>query len=43
MAIQFKEIRQVLALKPVTSGQKPLTDCGQNRPLTTIFFLVIGV
>lgn len=24
------------ALKPATIGQKFLTDCGQNRPLTTI-------
>lgn len=24
------------ALKPATSGQKPLTDCGQNRTLTTV-------
>ena len=24
------------ALKPATIGQKLLTDCGQNRPLTTI-------
>ena len=24
------------ALKPATTGQKLLTDCGQNRPLTTI-------
>ena len=23
------------ALKPATTGQKLLTDCGQNRPLTT--------
>ena len=23
------------ALKPATIGQKLLTDCGQNRPLTT--------
>lgn len=23
------------ALKPATIGQKFLTDCGQNRPLTT--------
>lgn len=26
------------ALKPATIGQKFLTDCGQNRPLTTIYF-----
>ena len=25
------------ALKPATIGQKFLTDCGQNRPLTTIY------
>ena len=25
------------ALKPATIGQKFLTDCGQNRPLTTLF------
>lgn len=24
------------ALKPATIGQKLLTDCGQNRPLTTM-------
>lgn len=24
------------ALKPATIGQKFLTDCGQNRPLTTL-------
>ena len=24
------------ALKPATIGQKFLTDCGQNRPLTTM-------
>ena len=24
------------ALKPATIGQKLLTDCGQNRPLTTL-------
>ena len=24
------------ALKPATIGQKFLTDCGQNRPLTTV-------
>ena len=24
------------ALKPATIGQKLLTDCGQNRPLTTV-------
>ena len=26
------------ALKPATIGQKFLTDCGQNRPLTTITY-----
>ena len=25
------------ALKPATIGQKFLTDCGQNRPLTTTY------
>ena len=28
------------ALKPATIGQKFLTDCGQNRPLTTIIALL---
>ena len=27
------------ALKPATIGQKFLTDCGQNRPLTTIILI----
>ena len=28
------------ALKPATIGQKFLTDCGQNRPLTTLAIAV---
>lgn len=28
------------ALKPATIGQKFLTDCGQNRPLTTVYHLM---
>ena len=31
------------ALKPATSGQKPLTDCGQNRTLTTVYSEVLVV
>lgn len=27
------------ALKPATIGQKFLTDCGQNRPLTTTYIV----
>ena len=29
------------ALKPATIGQKLLTDCGQNRPLTTVIGIAI--
>ena len=35
------------ALKPATIGQKLLTDCGQNRPLTTLvnraFLTLVGL
>ena len=31
------------ALKPATTGQKLLTDCGQNRPLTTVDLILNGI